>query len=839
MIIPPHSEPGLPPPGIFQKVGKSRWIAGRMGGGAPRGITPINMQSRREIEEDASHRRRRRDHFSAQKELERINDKKTRKKGRQLGAAIDEQVKSVGWVHTERRRPSVVERERIHEMHLAAKEAERRELTVAARAEFIRKEEMKRQREEARFEQIRAISDLHKFPNRTDKLVDWPHQAKGPRHVTGLLAANAVGHQKSAAHKKKLQPKRSVSCQSFQSHSRGPPGAHTLPTLHGKPGPRQPSPFGMTGVIRGFGHTKSSIFGSTGPLGGNHFGATGATLMPPVGDASFGGTRASLEGSSIWAPPPSGGAATWPKIAEAELAERASEVVKLQRVRDKRARAEKHAEIMARKAVEDGDSKGEEELNAKADEKLSRYDEDGNLRRTDCGNFVISDSNPVLDEITGEELDYKQIDAERMTGVLKAQRKYQRYLRATNMLKPGMPILEGQNGRNIDLTPVIIESGFEENFLAHIALEFHSMLPGEKKCKLEEILTLDHRKARLKYDEFKRCWYDGVEGRPKRFFCHEGTLKRVYGLCDTDGPHKGEITLTQMSNGLKYLSDEHPTAAKEVIKGKDGFFYQSVAKMMDLESTGVMSKLGMYALIEAAVPKEEVHLLCAGVWEKLTGGAMSLSTTEFIERLQDSLVMRQLWYNFMLLTTMAEGFNKKGEELSRKRLVLEEILFVTMKWRQTKLDGRFFRLDDALFDLRAAVEEKNINEIHNIVEFALQFTNRLRGADSLKASHYVKLMLGVRQAMTWSYVDTEFKRVECVIRDIAYRNDRSDEQKESTLERFNHLMNVIQAFQETGDPVLLAERKQNMKKHMQFESPGLKPTDVGKNTQHRGYSCLT
>merc|ERR1712196_674291 len=138
--------------------------------------------------------------------------------------------------------------------------------------------------------------------------------------------------------------------------------------------------------------------------------------------------------------------------------------------------------------------------------------------------------------------------------------------------------------------------------------EFHTVA----RCRLDEVVSVDHKNSRIDFAAFKRCWQE------KRFFCHEGLLKRIFAICDDDPTHKGEISFGQLATGMRFLSDHHPTAELEAEEGSL-VFLEVLTRMMDLEGNGTLSKLSMYALCDTAIGKDDVYLFCDAVWEILTG----------------------------------------------------------------------------------------------------------------------------------------------------------------------------------------------------------------------------
>ena len=73
----------------------------------------------------------------------------------------------------------------------------------------------------------------------------------------------------------------------------------------------------------------------------------------------------------------------------------------------------------------------------------------------------------------------------------------------------------------------------------------------------------------------------------KRFFCHEGLLKRVFTIMDSNSLHKGEITFRQFAHGLKFMSTKHPTAATEAEAGCSDFL-KVLTKLLDLDGHGMV-----------------------------------------------------------------------------------------------------------------------------------------------------------------------------------------------------------------------------------------------------------
>jgi len=456
------------------------------------------------------------------------------------------------------------------------------------------------------------------------------------------------------------------------------------------------------------------------------------------------------------------------------------------------------------------------------------------------------------------------------------------------MKRSGMgPIDDGSAGR-IDLHPVEISTGFGAEFLTLIGHEFQTQC----KCSLKEIATLDARRARLNLDQFKALWSCEAPAT-QRFFCHDGLLKRIFAVCDDDNAHKGEVSFPQVARGLKYFTEGHPTAYQDAKAGRKDFF-DSITRLMDLEGTGTLSKLGMWALCDG-LSKEDVYVFCDGVWEVssqhnprthpclsdpalldaaspivlccaipcwvdttststsssqfLTGDSRSLSATVFTEKLQESLVMRQIFHRLMLLQCMKAGSDPKDESHTswRQADIIKEVTTMAKGWMQKKRDGRFGRLDEllqvafprqplfyplffcsslsrrrqcpgtslyflygaagldfslslSLQEFREALHAKDKDRLDGIIEYAMNFANSLRGQDSAKARHYVKLMIQTTKAKKWEYIETETSRLQEVLRLNRFSEDRTPEQIDHIDAWVTHLLRVLDAFRETVAP---------------------------------------
>jgi len=400
------------------------------------------------------------------------------------------------------------------------------------------------------------------------------------------------------------------------------------------------------------------------------------------------------------------------------------------------------------------------------------------LRRTDTGAFKPIDSWPVKDVMSGQVYDYDEVVDDMDQRIIEYKRDRKKELRTAFCNQKGMELMADKQAL-LDVQPLAMESGFDRGWLESLAREFHQVA----KCRLDEVITLDCDKSHIDFSAFKRNWQD------KRFFCHEGLLKRIFAICDDDPSHKGEIGFRQMVRGLKFLCyQEHDSAYSEAEDDSQQFL-DHLTKLMDLEGNGTISKLSMYALCDNAIGKDDVYLLCDAVWEILTGGSRSMGVTEFQQKLAESAMMRKIFVRLMVVQCLRPGRNSFGARLSNREEVVREILGLTTEWRKKKMDGRFFFLDNLLVELRAAVESRDSELVNELIKKAATFQDSLRGQENAKAGHYVKVMFGVRESNSWGFALQEFDRVT----ELLGREGLSETQ----LQRFHHLLCVLESFKTT------------------------------------------
>jgi len=406
------------------------------------------------------------------------------------------------------------------------------------------------------------------------------------------------------------------------------------------------------------------------------------------------------------------------------------------------------------------------------------------LRRTDSGRFHIPEAKPVKDNTTGQVMQYNEVLDEMADRILHYQQGKVKKLATSYLRQKGMDLLDDQVATNFDVTPLVEFTGFDQEFLEKLTREFQNLM----KCGVDETIQGQKPACRVDFEAFRRTWYE-PHSTVRRFFCHEGLLKRIFVVCANDSTHKNDISLQQLGYGLKYFCMQHPTAAEEVAKATQEFV-DALTKLMDLESNGHISKLNMYALCDTAIGKDDVYLLCDAVWEVLTGASRSMPIPEFAEHMRQQgkvgLVLRKIFHRLMCLQCMRGGVDKYGAPFSSQAAVVKEILDITKEWRQKKKDGRFFFLDDQLRLFKEAVRSKNEEDMMHLIHKAQAFVDSLRGQDSLKAGHYVKVMFGIKERGNWNFAKEEKERVMHLL--------EQDKLSESQSERFKNILSVLEAF---------------------------------------------
>jgi len=169
-----------------------------------------------------------------------------------------------------------------------------------------------------------------------------------------------------------------------------------------------------------------------------------------------------------------------------------------------------------------------------------------------------------------------------------------------------------------------------------------------------------------------------------------------------------------------------------------------------------------------------------------------MGSNEFMEKLQRSKPIREIFYKLLLLQCLKPGLDRYGAPYSNKEIVVEEIMELTKQWRRKKERGRFWALDALVGPFKEAVDSKDKDEMWRIFEEASNFQAKLRGKDSVKAGHYVKVMMGLLEAKKWDFALKEYERVLTLLSGESNVGPLSENQ----IQRFQHLLSVLEAFRD-------------------------------------------